>query len=334
MTKRASTTPSPSIHAIVGDDGHKKSTELKSLLDQLLPEDVDRGLALVQHDGSAKEEQGGTTLAEVMDDLTTLPFLVDRRVVLIRDADRFISTHREPLERYVAKPAPTATLILVARSLPLNTNLGKAIRSLGGYTKCERPKGRELHTLVSELATEQHGKRISPAATRQLVDLIGPDPAMLVTEIGKLATYVGDRQEITDRDVSDLVGQTREEKIFAVLDHAAVGRLPEAIRLWQQTLQTDPEAVYKCVGGVAFCLRRWLDAQDDIAAGMSPREAIQNNRLWGRELDTILQRLPATQLRRALSALAKLDTQAKSGLRSIETGVESLLIRLAASARR
>jgi DNA polymerase III delta subunit len=54
--------------------------------------------------------------------------------------------------------------------------------------------------------------------------------------------------------------------------------------------------------------------------------------MWGREqeLRVILKRLSPALLRRFLAALADLDSQAKSGLRSIETGVELLLARLAA----
>jgi hypothetical protein len=52
-----------------------------------------------------------------------------------------------------------------------------------------------------------------------------------------------------------------------------------------------------------------------------------------RELETLLRRLPAAFLRRMLAAIADLDSQAKSGARSIETGVELMLLRLGALAR-
>jgi DNA polymerase III delta subunit len=57
--------------------------------------------------------------------------------------------------------------------------------------------------------------------------------------------------------------------------------------------------------------------------------------MWRRERDLqmILRRLSPTLLRRFLAAIADLDSQAKSGARSIETGVEILLTRLAAAGK-
>jgi DNA polymerase III delta subunit len=177
-----------------------------------------------------------------------------------------------------------------------------------------------------------HGKRIEPAAAARLIDLIGPEAGLLAGEIEKLALYAGERPTIAENDVIDLVGQSREEKIFAVADAAGAGRLARALTLWRQVLESDPDAPYRAVGGLAFVFRRWLlahrlrDAGEPIGA-VAPRVM-----MWGREreLEAILRRTTPRNIRGQLAALAELDAQAKSGLRSIETGIELLLAQLAA----
>jgi len=324
----------PPLIVIYGDDEHQRATAVTAALDELLPPPVDRALALTVYDGGRSADQGGPSLAAVLEDLATLPFLAERRVVLIRDAEAFISAHRERLERYAAAPAPTGVLILECRSFPKTTRLYKAAVAAGGrLCECKKLYGRELVAFVIEQARAR-GKRLDPAAGARLTDLVGQDTGILAAEIEKLALYVGDRSGITDRDVTELVGQSREEKVFAVMDAAAAGRLPDALRLWHQVLSSDPAAVYRAVGGMTYVVRRWLDAYRLRADGASIRAIAPKLMMWGREqeLETLLARLTPQFLRRLLAAIADLDSQAKVGARSIETGVEMLLLRLAAAA--
>ncbi len=324
----------PPVVAIFGDEEYQKALVLQRTLDSLLPPETDRSLALCTYDGTQTEEQGGPTFATVMDDLSTLPFLADRRVVLIREADRFITSFRERIEKYLASPAPTATLILECRSLPRNTRLYKAAEACGGQlNECKKLAGRALMEFVITEA-QARGKRLDPAAGARLCELIGRDQGLLAMEIEKLSLYVGDRSNITANDVADLVGLSREEKIFAVVDAAGFGRLKESLQLWHQVLATDPAAAYRTVGGMAFVLRRWLAAQRMAAEGMPIRSIAPKVMMWGREreFEGLLRRLPARRLEQLLAALGELDSQAKSGTRSIEAGVEGLLTQVAAQA--
>ncbi len=325
---------SPPIIVIYGDEQHQKETTLHQILDQLLPPEVDRALALSNFDGEEKEEHGGPTVSRVLEDLRTLPFLADRRVVVVRSADGFISAHRDQLEKYLESPAATGVLVLECRSFPKTTRLYKSAIAAGGAVhECKKLYGRALVEFVVAEAG-QHGKRIEPDAAGRLVDLVGQDAGMLAGEVEKLALYVDDRSAITASDVADLVGQSREEKIFAVADAAALGRLPEALRLWQDVLETDPAAAFRAVGGLAFVVRRWLSAHQMVAEGQPIRSIAPKLMMWGREreLETLLRRQPPKRLRQALAAIADLDSQAKFGQRSIERGMESLLVRLSGSA--
>lgn len=324
----------PPIVVIAGDDAYQKLAHLERTLDELLPPEVDRTLALSVLDGARKGEQPPPTASAVLQELATLPFLADRRVVVIRSADNFITDNRERLERYADAPSRTGILVLECRAFPKTTRFYKAVEAIGGrILECKKLTGRALTEFVVARAAERQ-KRLEPAAAAKLVNLIGAEPCMLDGEIEKLALYAGQRREITLDDVTALVGQTREEKVFAAMDAAAEGNLYKALSLWHQVLETDPAGVYKAVGGVAFVLRKWLTAHN-LAAQGAPLGAIAPKvMMWGREreLAALLERLPARTIRRYLAALADLDSQAKQGLRSIENGVELLLARLATPA--
>lgn len=328
----AKTQAVPPLIVLFGEEEHRKLRLLEDVLDRVLPPPVDRSLCLASWDASRSVEQGGPTIAAVLEDLMTLPFLAERRVVVVRSADAFISTHRERLEAYFGAPSPTGVLVLECRSFPKTTRLYKQAEARGAWIEeCKKLAGRAVAEFVSAEAARL-GKRMAPSAVARLIDLVGPEAGTLASEVEKLALYAGERPDITEHDVAELVGQSREEKIFAVADAAGQGALARSLVLWRQVLESDPEAPYRVVGGLAFVLRRWLLAHR-LREGGQPVAAIAPRvMMWGREreLEAILRRNPPRKVRAQLAALAELDAQAKSGLRSIETGIELLLTQLAA----
>lgn len=322
----------PPVVVIFGDEEYQKALVLRRTLDALLPPDVDRAMALCVYEGTRGPEDGGPTFAGVADDLSTLPFLADRRVVVVREADRFISANREKLEAYLESPSPVGTLVLECRSFPKTTRLYKSAAK-GQIHECKKLTGRALTDFVLSEA-QSRKKQMDYDTAARLAQLIGAEQGALASEVEKLSLYALDRPRITAQDVEDLVGLSREEKIFAVMDAAAAGRAPDALQLWNQVLATDPAAAYKAVGGMAYTLRRWLAAQRMRAEGMSVESIAPKVMMYGRakELGDLLRRLPLSHLKRLLSALADLDAQVKTGLRSMETGIEALLVQLAAPA--
>jgi DNA polymerase III subunit delta len=325
------TAQSPSVAVIFGDEEFQKSRAIQALLDVALPGEAERAMSLSSYDGTRPEEQGGPVFAAIMDDLGTLPFLSKRRVVLIRDADKFVSENRERLERYISKPSATGTLILDCRSFPKTTRLYKAVSAGGGdIRECRRLSGRALTEFVMAEARAQ-GKRLDYPVAARLVDLLGAEQGVLASEVEKLSLYAGPRPAITLDDVTELVGQSREEKIFAVMDAAAGGTLAMALALWRQVLATDPAAIYRAIGGMAYVVRRWLAAHRLLAEGLSVDAIAPKVMMYGRarELDGILRRLTPPRLRRLLAGLAELDSQSKVGERTIEAGVEGVLAEMA-----
>ncbi len=317
----------PPAIVIFGEERFEKAERTRRAMDDLLPPEVDRGMALCEYDGAAREDQGGPVFAAVADDLRTLPFLSDRRVVVIREADAFISASREPLERYFDSPAPSATLVLECRTFPKTTRLYKAVARAGGVlVECKKLSQRDAVDFVFNQARSL-GKRIEPAAANKLAELIGAEAGALASEVEKLAMYAGDRPQITADDVRELVGLSREEKIFAVMDAALLGRTDDALRLWRQVLATDPAGVYKALGGMAFVIRRLMAAHRMAAGGMSLSLIAPKVMMFRREaeLRQELKRNPAARLETLLADMAELDKRAKLGLRSLEVGIESLL---------
>ncbi|MFW6062370.1 MAG: DNA polymerase III subunit delta, partial [Planctomycetota bacterium] len=107
------------IYVLHGNDQFLLDTWRKEIVSRLVG-DADPQVCVTSFDASAE-------LAEVLDELRTLPFLAPYRVVIVRDADAFVSAHRDALENYLDRPCQSASLVLMVSSFPKNTRLYKAV---------------------------------------------------------------------------------------------------------------------------------------------------------------------------------------------------------------
>ena len=89
------------VYALVGPDPFLQSEELGKL-GKLLPPDAAR----IEVEGERAE------LADVLDELRSFAMFGSGKMVVVRDADDFVSKYREQLEKYVASPSDSATLVL------------------------------------------------------------------------------------------------------------------------------------------------------------------------------------------------------------------------------
>src|SRR5262249_10521437 len=150
-----------------------------------------------------------TSFAEVHNELTTLPFLSQRRVVHVENADPFVTRERDKLEKYAAQPSTSGVLILDVANWLATTRLAKQLPD--SLIVCKAPALPKLVEWCQKWAPAQHGKQLAASAAKLLVDLVGADMGLLDQELAKLSLYVGDGARIESADVDRLVGQSREE---------------------------------------------------------------------------------------------------------------------------
>ena len=88
----------------------------------------------VRFDGS------DAALADVLDEVRTATLLGGLRVVVVDNADTFITANRAALERYSSDPSNTGCLILLCNTLPRNTRLFKIIQAARRIVPFEAPQ--------------------------------------------------------------------------------------------------------------------------------------------------------------------------------------------------
>ncbi|MCS6802038.1 MAG: DNA polymerase III subunit delta [Chloroflexota bacterium] len=187
------------------------------------------------------------TVPELRGHLDTLPFLSDRRVVVItgllerfEEGDRSQRRRAEAeafLEAFAAMP-PTTFAVLVGGDLrpkrnPLVAGLAAAGATLERYFPL-RP-----HELTAWIQARARtiGLHLSAAAARRLAALVGPNLWVLASELDKLASWAGGAP-VDEEAITLLTAAAREENVFSLVTHLVAGRTREAIRDLTELLES------------------------------------------------------------------------------------------------
>ncbi len=310
------------IHVIYGAEAFLKRLALTEVLDRALA-GADRALSLSEYDGS-----GSLELASVLDDLRTLPFLSERRVVLVRDADTFITNFRQGLESYLENPSPTGVLILEARSFPGTTRLSRRASAIGQVVKCEPIAARDVPAWLASRTREAYGLKVDAAATAMLLEYVGSELGLLDAELQKLALYVGQRGEVRAADVEACVGHTREEQVWGILSAISAGDERRALTLWEQVWETDRAAQGRAIAGVAYKVRQLLAAKRAQEAGASMFELAKVLMVFrdDRRLRAELDAFTTEQVESMLCRLLEADVASKTGRASVQSAIEAFIV--------
>lgn len=321
VKKTSTSSAAPAIYAVFGAETFLRRQALARITEQVLGK-ADRSLSLSEYEGPSAE------FAEIMDDLRTLPFLADRRLVIVREADTLITRFRAKLEDYVDQPSTSGVLVLECKSLPGNTRLYKKIAAIGGTIACDAIKPHAVGAWLTARCRDEYGLQIEPKAAALLTHLVGNDLGRLDGELQKLAIYLGDRKRISAADIEALVGQQREEQIWGIMSAMAAGDEARALSLWEEVYQTDRAAEARSVAGLAYKVRQLLNARRAQAAGAPEAELAKILMIFRdpRRLQAELNAFTAPQLERMLCRLLEADVASKSGGLSVQASIEALII--------
>ncbi|HEY3244003.1 MAG TPA: DNA polymerase III subunit delta [Phycisphaerae bacterium] len=315
--KKTSDANAPPVVVICSAESFLRRRALQQLL-QRRPDSDDFGPT--RFDGAT------ASLADVLDEVRTVSLLGGARTAIVDPADAFITRHREALDRFCAEPSPGGCLILVCETFDKRFRLYKTVQAHGTLIECEPPKPWKMADWIVQQAREAHGKQISRTAAERLRELCGDSLAVLDNELTKLATYSGARREIAAEDIDALVGAAREQLVFGVVDLMVAGDRAAALRQWRKVVETDRSAEGRGVGGLAYAVRRLLEARRALDRGQ-PLASIARTPWQQQQLEPQLRRVSVRGLEDQLSDLVRADLAVKTGLADFDSAIEQFILK-------
>lgn len=201
------------------------------LLEQAVERLKRRLSALADLDFNLDVFDGDTALPEdVIAAANTLPFMSDRRLVILRKADRMSADALGILADYAADPNPDTTLVLVASKIARNLRIFKKIDALGGVAEYKAPAKRDYARTVVGMFADR-GKRVGLDAAEVLVRAVGYDLRRLSVEIDKAISFTGDEATLSRDEIEQVMSTTAPTSIFDFLDALGSRNCRDAMRL-------------------------------------------------------------------------------------------------------
>jgi DNA polymerase-3 subunit delta len=134
-----------------------------------------------------------------------LPMMVERRLVVLRDAQELPMSELEKLGSYLDNPSPTTCLVVHARTtkkkLDGRKSVVKKLKKAG--MSCEF--GALYENEVGEILQKQaarRGLRLTAASTAYLIEAVGTDLASLDKALDKIDLYIGDSTDSSNEGAS------------------------------------------------------------------------------------------------------------------------------------
>jgi DNA polymerase III subunit delta len=252
--------PPMPVCALFGDESYLRRQAILSL----------RAAVLGSDDGefSLKTFEGrGSIFRDVHEELSTVAmFGSGKRLVVVEDADEFVTRNRPQLEDYVAKPSRSGVLVLDLETLASSTRLHKAIAAEGLLIDCSSPPPARLCKWLGEWAKQHHRVQLPQTAAEALVELIGPELGLLDQELAKLALMAGKEQKITPELVAQAVGGWRTKTTWEMLDAAMDGNVRDAMQQLDRLMASGEQPV-GLLGQISASLRRFAAATRLVVQG-------------------------------------------------------------------
>lgn len=211
------------LHLVRGDDPALVAQAAKALVDRLVG-DLDPSLVVEEHSGAEELDVGA-----VVDACTTPPFLVARRVVVVRDAGRLSSGDGARLSEALERRLPDVHLVLVAGAGHVPQVLVKAAQGAGEVLDAGAGRGKERARWLAEQV--RHGPvGLDASALRRLDEHLGEDVGRLAGILAALAAAYGDVGTVGVDEIEPFLGEAGAVPPWELTDAIDAGDVPGALR--------------------------------------------------------------------------------------------------------
>ncbi len=274
----------------------------------------------------SRYEGDGINPGEVIDMAETMPFLADKRVILI-ESSGFFKNGCPELADYLKNPSETTFFIFAEKEVDKRKDIYKSVTKTGFEMCCDEQDENTLKTWIAAKVRSE-GKTISPRALAFMFERVGTDMSNISTEIEKLICYCLDRDEITEADIEAVCANWLTNRIFAMTDAIASQNQKRAIDLYYDLLALK-EAPAKILALITRQFNLMLQAKEmnanhkdkgTIASALKIAPFLVDKYLgWARQYSF-------EQLRDILELCASNDEAVKSGKLDYIISVEMVII--------
>jgi len=333
----------PVVYILRGDDRNAVEGHIQTLYSKM-------GEADMAKMNTNRFEGRNATLNDIREAALALPFLSERRLVIVEDALKSYSGRGKQKERKTflelldSLPQSTALVLIAPDSMQYRSGQmqwdilnekhwliawAQKTGSRAFLVDCALPTDREMGGWVREKVAESGGN-IQPEAAFTLAEYVGNNTQRAAQEITKLLTYVNFERPVEVEDVELLTAQERRGDIFELVDAIGSRNGPKALDL--MTLLLDDMDFSQLFGMVIRQFRLLLQAREIVDAGGKEADVakqLHQHSYVAQKLTAQVRQFDQAGLEAIYHQLLEIDVNAKTGVMDGEIALDVLIARLA-----
>ena len=268
----------------------------------------------------------------------TLPFMAERRLVIVRDSGMLTGKARDydeaasadRLKEYLPQLPDTATVVFYVRGqADKRKKLYQCLKKTGTLVAFDRLTQPQLRDYVAR-TLKKAGLAIQADACEQLIYSVGDDLTTVLSEIDKLIAYCDGREAVTAEDIRAVCSTRAEYRVFELAQTVLQERRAEAFRMLRALLVDGEQPLMLLSLLIRQC--RQVYAAKLLAEDRVPQNTIANQLgippFALRQLMPLTQRYTAEQLAETIRYCTDIEFQAKSGLQPEESAMDQAMLHI------
>lgn len=263
----------------------------------------------------------------VIDLAETLPFLAERRVIVIENSGLFKSGG-EKLAEYLTQPAQTVYFIFTESEIDKRSKLFKTVAN--GGMAVEFPVQNEL-TLKKWILgmIKKENKQITEETLNLFLEKTGTDMENIRKELEKLMCYCMDKEVITGQAVVDICTHRVSNHVFDMVNAIADKKQKKALKLYYELLALKEPAM-RILFLIARQFNMLLQVKELKGRGYDNKgigEKVGLPPFIAGKYVTQAAKFKTADLRKALEACVEAEEAVKTGRMNDVMSVELLIVR-------
>lgn len=306
------------LYLLYGEEDYLKKLYRDSLKKAVLEDSNDMNYSYF--------EGKDTDILKIKETAETLPFFSDYRLITIEDSGFFKSANT--LTDYLPGLPESAVIVFVEKEIDKRNKLYKYINKNGIVVEMKQMGPADTKRFIS-LMLKENGKQMREGTADYFLQQTGSSMSNIKNEMDKLISYTYGREEITIGDIDAICCIQLTGRIFQMIDYAAMGKLKEALSLYNDLLELRESPM-----SILYLVTRQFNIllQAKAVSGLTKNEIaskIQVPPFTVGKYITQAGRFKSRQLIELLDECAETEYKFKRGLIDAQIGVEILLLKMA-----
>jgi DNA polymerase-3 subunit delta len=271
-----------------------------------------------------------TPVSEIVALALTLPFMSEKRLVLVKEVETLKAADIDELTPYLNDPSQSTCLVMISNQGKYEKkSVAAAVDARGAVTRFYPLLDREIIAWIEGWARAR-GLSLQHDAAQHLLQIIGNDLQKIKNELEKVQIYMKQNKVITFDDVKTIAGDFREYSTFDLADALGQKNREKAFLILSRLIQEGEQPV-GLLGGIAWNFRRLMRAKSMEAAGMNFGEIKRTLNVIFHQSASFQEQMRSfsmEELRNAFDIMLGADRALKSGTLSGRLILERMILKL------